>query len=552
MQGISRGRGQLLRQFPPEHVARRGDSHYYEKVVQYSDTDQEMPNRIPPARPDPARVKRAIEREAERFIATNPGNLQGILDYAVLRAPMEARTDVYPATFYCLQCGRLLHVKSGRHGVPPPTAVTKEKLRQFTRDRWMSQCKACGGQVEQWRFLTIHWSGEMLSDVRAWNIQCNTHGTDFLRLSGMHNPTLAGWSVRCTADGCDYRQNGLRGANMSKANLQSLPEELRKGFVMVPVERSGNLVPRVVTVPLATRELVAPTPGSSAAQDLIVSVTGGAGAGPRWNERPSDEVRLITDYMAKNPGTLPEDAESALLEMGLLSAASSGTTDSRASDPDALEQAAILRALLTEGHELSSGDRLHSVHHHARVPVSSVLYGYTRVGFDPSEAILNFYMAPTSAGTSRAQLYYHTGPTEALTICFDDPTHEPTKERRIANHTMAHALIRAIGEVAGFGETSLTEYPLDRFGAVAIMPVSGQDLVLNLLLNAWEQESETIIARAEELLATCPADTFCWTDKAACAQCVVLPWHCCGQNNQGLDRRAYTAERAAPAGHASQ
>lgn len=549
MSGISRGRGQLLYQFPLYAVSRRGDSRYYEQVTQYLLQDSEDPTRALPPPPQLARVKATVEREAQRFPATNPPHWQSLIDSPVLFPPMEVKTDIFPATFYCLSCGKVLHVPGSMNGVPPPSSATKRALEQFTRDSWFSKCRDCSGQVEQWRFLTTHWSGEVLSDLNAWNIRCPTHHASSLRLFGMHKPQLKDWAVRCEAAGCDHFVNGIRGPRMNAESNNALPSELRgKPFAMNPIERKGSTIPRVVTIPLATNDLAPPPAGSLVAQRLVADLVGGATSTRTWRTRPRTEQDTILERMRDGGHDTPDAAEAELVEMNVLQPlATEGPTDGRASDLEALEQAAIYREVKAKGTKLESRGHAVEVIHHSSVPVSTVLYGYSRLGFDPKESILRFYTQKSHSGAPRAVFYYHTGTTEGLLARFGPLTPSPTQETRDAVHTLSHAFMRAIGEVAGFGETSLTEYVLTNFNATLIMPTSGQDLVLNLLRNAWQDNSPAIMARVRELVDVCPADSYCDSQDSHCAQCVVLPWHCCNRQNYGLSRRLARAMLRLPA-----
>jgi hypothetical protein len=209
-------------------------------------------------------------------------------------------------------------------------------------------------------------------------------------------------------------------------------------------------------------------------------------------------------------------------------------------------------------------------------PVALAGFGYSRISRHPQQAILNSFK-PLSGGGARLRgrtpIYCATATTEAvffeldaeriiawlvandrLTVAPELPSREDALSRRRAakafmlaeqcrnptvrelcfllQHTMAHALIKNLGERSGFGEETMSEYLIPEMLTVGLFADVHQEVSLGALVALVEHRL------AEWLDATlvdaehCPWDPHCGEEDGACMACLHLAFSCDKYNGE--------------------
>jgi hypothetical protein len=220
-------------------------------------------------------------------------------------------------------------------------------------------------------------------------------------------------------------------------------------------------------------------------------------------------------------------------------------------------------------------------------PVALVSYGYTRLSRNPADVLLRPFPSRKSGRTKdKVPVYVAESNTEAvffeldasavatwlgdngiftapptpagvdadvaakaavLTACENDPQVAAYVFR--LQHTLAHALIRNLGERAGFNENTMAEYLMPAglltFGLFAD---THQDFTLGALVSLVEHRLTDWLDAAWEGVRSCDWDSHCARDEGACAGCLHLAFGC-NEFNAGLGRETLIG---APAEHGAQ
>jgi hypothetical protein len=214
-------------------------------------------------------------------------------------------------------------------------------------------------------------------------------------------------------------------------------------------------------------------------------------------------------------------------------------------------------------------------------PVALVAYGYTRLSSDPREALLRPW-PPIKRHKGKTPIYATTSKTEAvffeldarkvidwlvdnavmvrphLDIAVDDLVaakaamlaayvgdEDVQKHVDLLVHTLAHALIRNLGERSGFGEGTMAEYPIPSLLTFGIYANVHQEFTLGALVSLLEHRLGAWLDATAEGAQTCAWDPVCGEHEGACASCLHLAFGCTNRN-QDLDRAVLFG---APAGH---
>jgi hypothetical protein len=218
-------------------------------------------------------------------------------------------------------------------------------------------------------------------------------------------------------------------------------------------------------------------------------------------------------------------------------------------------------------------------------PVALVSYGYTRLSRSPKEVLLRPFPSRTSGKTKdKVPIYVAESTTEAVffeleaqrvlewldangvhhasALPADVPAQVAAKaavlnacvqEPLVAHyvyllqHTIAHALVRNLGERSGFSENTMAEYLMPTgmltFGLFAD---THQDFTLGALVSLVEHRLVDWLNAASDGVRSCDWDPHCARAEGACMACLHLAFGC-NQFNADLDRAVLIG---APADHA--
>lgn len=218
-------------------------------------------------------------------------------------------------------------------------------------------------------------------------------------------------------------------------------------------------------------------------------------------------------------------------------------------------------------------------------PVALVAYGYTRLGRSPEHVILRPF-SPLKKGKYRDKTPIYVSPTKTEAVFFeldaervsswladngameaiDLPHGDPLLRRRAAKaamlrayhsdeevrrlvflleHTVAHALIKNLGERSGFSEETMAEYLIPEMLTIGLYADTHQEFTLGALVSLVEHRLGDWLDAAREGVEGCSWDPQCGIDDGACMACLHLAFGC-GEFNEKLDRAVLIGS---PAGH---
>jgi hypothetical protein len=220
-------------------------------------------------------------------------------------------------------------------------------------------------------------------------------------------------------------------------------------------------------------------------------------------------------------------------------------------------------------------------------PVALAAYGYTRLGRGPKTAQLRTF-PPRRRGSSKDKtpIYVVESKTEAVFFELDavrvldwlvrnelhapvalptDPARarleakaavltaamtEPVVNEHVAllQHTLAHALIRNLGERSGFAENTMSEYLIPELLTFGLYADTHQEFTLGALVSLAEHRLADWLDAAREGAQHCDWDPQCGRDEGACMGCLHLSFGC-EHYNELLDRAVLFG---APHGHQRQ
>lgn len=215
-------------------------------------------------------------------------------------------------------------------------------------------------------------------------------------------------------------------------------------------------------------------------------------------------------------------------------------------------------------------------------PVALAAYGYTRLGRGPASAQLRSF-PPRRKGKDKVPIYVVESQTEAVFFELDarrvldwmvrNEWHGPVEldgdpERALVEakaavltavktdeqvatmvaelqHTLAHALIRNLGERSGFAENTMSEYLIPELLTFGIYADTHQEFTLGALVSLVEHRLGEWLDAAMEGAQHCDWDPQCGRDEGACMGCLHLSFGC-SHYNEELDRAVLFGS---PAGH---
>jgi hypothetical protein len=217
-------------------------------------------------------------------------------------------------------------------------------------------------------------------------------------------------------------------------------------------------------------------------------------------------------------------------------------------------------------------------------PVALAAYGYTRLGRSPTTALLRSF-PPRRKGKQKDKvpIYVVESKTEAVFFELDavrvldwlasndliaaanlpeDPararveakaavlTGVMTDERvmehvELLQHTLAHALVRNLGERSGFAENTMAEYLIPELLTFGLYADTHQEFTLGALVSLAEHRLAEWLDAARDGGRYCAWDPQCGRDDGACMGCLHLSFGC-SHFNENLDRAVLFGS---PAGH---
>ena len=217
-------------------------------------------------------------------------------------------------------------------------------------------------------------------------------------------------------------------------------------------------------------------------------------------------------------------------------------------------------------------------------PVALVAYGYSRLSSRPGEAMLKTFKSTKRHG-GKTPIYAIDSKTEAIFFELDarrvidwlvdngviqrprldttvdeltaakaallsiyDATPQVQEYVYILQHTLAHALIRNLGERAGFGEGTMAEYLIPDLLTFGVFANVHQEFTLGALVSLMEHRLGEWLEATAEGARRCPWDPVCEEHDGACGSCLHLAFGC-PDRNHGLDRATLFGS---PAGHTPQ
>ena len=212
-------------------------------------------------------------------------------------------------------------------------------------------------------------------------------------------------------------------------------------------------------------------------------------------------------------------------------------------------------------------------------PVALVAYGFTRLGRDPQHVMLRHFPTPKK-GKYRDKTPIYLSPTKTEAAFFEldaervlhwlaDNTTiampllpagvgvEADKLRRRAakahalvlyetnplacrlmsllQHTIAHALIRNLGERSGFSQETMAEYLIPELLTIGLYADTHQEFTLGALVSLIEHKLTEWLDATLDGAEQCAWDPECGTADGACAACLYLAFGC-DEFNSNLDR----------------
>jgi hypothetical protein len=523
----------------------------------------------------------SLSRELERW--TNQNGYRDPVTYAnryTLVEPVdEVVFDLWPLNTRCKRCG-VIRIFNTSKDIPSSPRC---------------QRKGCGGHLEQLPFLQVHQCG----NLQPLLIQrCNVHGFDALVLDDPGNfadaqlrclecgVPVKGLGYRgctgCNMPGDRYMRSlpvrapgrffthyfplvTLKGATLGRLNREAAgPVVVLASYlddpsdIDVELDNAAHVRKGVQLTPDQIDQLREAVKGLSpelqAAQAAALTATGD----DKWVEIESTLGQDVSAQLGGNQrlqeramifagaGDLRvrrlEDFEEVARKLG-----QQATVQRMQAEQRALSDAGFARALVVEN-----------------FPIALVAYGWTRLTNKETEARLNAF---PPLRNEKTPLYVSTSNTEAVFLELNpvrvcawlqdngllaaapaNPrearlcvlremaalTPAATAARNLC-HTVSHALIRNLGELAGFGEDTMAEYLIPEALTIGLYANVHQEFTLGALVSLVEHHLSTWLKEAMRGTEICTWDPRCSEHDGACANCLHLAFGC-EHRNQDLDR----------------
>lgn len=484
--------------------------------------------------------------------------------------------DLWPLNMRCKRCG-VIRIFTTSKDIPASPRC---------------QRRGCGGHLEQLPFLQVHQCG----NLQPLLIQrCNIHGFDALVLDDPGN--FADAQLRCLECGVPVKGLGYRGCtgcNMpGDRYMRSLPVRAPGRFfthyfplVTLKSATLGRLTKESAGPAVVIASYLDDVRDVDAELDDAAHVRKGARLSPEEIERIREAIKNLPPELqaAALPAAHDDkwaEVEDALgqyvvdelgggqrmRERAMISAGAGDLRVRRLEDFETtarkLGQQATVRRMQAEQRELEDAGFARALVVE-NFPIALVAYGWTRLTNRDTDARLNAF---PPLRNEKTPLYVSTSNTEAVfleldpvRVCGwlrdngllasapDDPRDARLRVlREMAAHTAAavaarnlchttsHALIRNLGELAGFGEDTMAEYLIPEGLTIGLYANVHQEFTLGALVSLVEHNLSTWLKEAMRGTEVCTWDPRCSEHDGACANCLHLAFGC-EHRNQDLDR----------------
>jgi hypothetical protein len=550
-------------------------------------------------------VLRAVQEQLEAWqVVYRPilQNVTGALDRFVLLEPRGVDAAMFPLVFWCqsTNCGHVLV----RRDDPPRT----------------SDCPRCHSQrsLRQMRFVKVHRCGALETLSPPQCDQCR-HSRE-MALSTRGSETIGGFQWICR--GCNTRTSVFPG--YCRQCAWPSPDQEKK--------RMSIMVHRAAATFFAHQAVLLNQPGAEMTAFLSTDRWQAVAAG-RFFELPAAMRGRLVDFASSSTNALP--TQSGLTEAEKSALRARGMSDAQIaqyeqmnsilqSDRQNTAQMSTPQGLATElvrdsgvaweaweeaGQEMleavtprengttrsilgasSSRAATHEQHVLVRLglaelalvtefPITTAVYGYSRVDYQPDECFVNPFPADRDA-SGKFPIFVNVTSADALLFRLDHgavlgwlaangvPVTVPTTENRglaeraafvtmfdgvnlrhtidAANpqarmvfglvHTLSHAALRHAGLLCGLDPTSLAEYVLPRALSLAIYSNQSFGATIGALTALFEQSMEDWLGRICET-RRCLYDPVCAADGGACHACTHASETSCRFFNVNLGRQ---------------
>lgn len=497
--------------------------------------------------------------------------------YALVEPVDEVVYDLWPLNMRCKRCGVIRMFNSSKD-IPASPRCRRRR---------------CGGHLEQLPFLQVHQCG----NLQPLLIQrCNIHGYDALVLDDPGN--FADAQLRCLECGVPVKGLGYRGCtgcNMpGDTYMRSLPVRapgrfFTQHFPLVTLKSA--ILQRLKKEPAGPAVVLGSYLDDVRDLDDELDAAAQTRKGARLSPEQIDAIRKAVEHL---PPELQEAALPAshddkwgeieqavgqhtvdtlgdaqrLQERAMIFASAGDLRVRRLADFEEiarrLGQQATVRRMQAEqlGLQRAGFSRALVVEN---FPIALVAYGWTRLNNKDTDARLNAFPPLRSEKTP---LYVSTSNTEAVFLELDPvrvcawlqdndlltvPSPTDAREARLQMlremsahsvasvaatnlcHTISHALIRNLGELAGFGEDTMAEYLVPEALTIGLYANVHQEFTLGALVSLVEHNLSTWLKEATRGTEICTWDPRCSEHDGACANCLHLAFGC-EHRNRSLDR----------------
>lgn len=513
--------------------------------------------------------------------------------YVVLEPDGELYYDIWPLVLACMRpsCGRVVEFRGPE---------------QWRRARQPGTCDRCGSRRAQLEFIMVHNCGRMAAiDLPS----CERHQRDHIYLEDTGSFETSQWRCRAPgcngrsiggmrAHGCPCGEGGRFVSRTVRQNSRFLTQT----FPFVTFEEGA--LARLRGAPSSDKVVIGSYLGLFDDYESALAEAGGKGRGnaETWaimeqalrqagqNEEQIAEARR--DYLGEASAAFQELSElvsdDVVASVGVGQRARertlifAGTGRLRLWRLNELRDEALANGRQTAAERVSASIRRINEFGFSdcfvveNFPVALVSYGATRLSSNPKEVLLTRFPSVRRYGDT-VPVYATTSRTEAIFFELDamrvakwlrdndhpvETTETATRAKAVVltayhldagtrelidtlQHTLAHALIRNLGELAGFSEGTMAEYLIPSLLTFGIYANVHQQFSLGALVSLLEHRLDAWLDATRQGAETCAWDPLCGDHEGACASCLHIAFGC-SNRNEGLDRAVLFGS---PAGH---
>jgi hypothetical protein len=452
------GRNQSLVRAAPYHVIYNPTTQMHEMIRPWkSSLDRET---------SPTLVKEALEEELDRYPVRpiERGKVKFVtLD---LRTVESIETVLYPTSFFCSRCHKLYSEDPGNNDRAAMTAVTKLQQKIGVG----MKC-TCGGNLIQWRVLTVHECGDLIHIPSHFMAACRKHGTSNLYFENHGSERIKDWEIVCKAEGAHERKGfALFFKYHSDCPLKGRlgkddEENASMRYETAPIQKATNFIPKVLRI--LNSDVLADLPRGADKKAVAALALGAlrakeyfsafnpAGGMEAWIDSfdPKGDVpdapkmkalKEIVETMPESPTrakmldvlAAPSRKDEGILNDSYFQGLISGSgylqeaatvsvctdRDTSTSIADLLEDPTLhpdSAQKLKDAGAIAKKLRMSSLRYVDDVALTSCLVGYTRGDYDPARVKLQLYLSGDRSGKLKYTVYTDTVRTEAIFVQLD-------------------------------------------------------------------------------------------------------------------------------------